>query len=157
MSPLLLKGSKADANMLVFTVVMQRDRPGLELRSMWSSGRRVHFSAGAQRSVSHAVTAAPPQSLFFICSHSVPQTDLSPSASAKAPLSQLSFLPYAAHFPPPHETPKKKLQISQRPSAHHEERGRLPEEASSLHVCLEKGVAEGTCRRERLDGSQSPG
>lgn len=70
MSPLLLKVSNADANMLVFTFVVQRDRPGLELRSMWSSGRRVHFSAGAQRSVSHAVTAGPPVPLLHLFSFS---------------------------------------------------------------------------------------
>lgn len=147
--------------MLVFTVVMQRDRPGLELRSMWSRGRRVHFSAGPQRSASHAVTAGS-QSRFFICSYSVPQTDLSPSASAKATLSQLSFLPYAAHFPPPHATPKKNFRYH---SGHRRT-------TKIVAACLlggfsatrvpGKGVAEatstrGTCRRERLDRSQLPG
>lgn len=52
-----MKRSKPDANVLVFITVMQRDKPGLELRSMGCRGRRAPFSAGGGGSKSHAVAA----------------------------------------------------------------------------------------------------
>lgn len=62
----------------------------------------VEIHVGPKEDVScpqlEATLSLPPPQPFFICSYSGPLTDLSPSVSAKAPLSQPSF-------PPPHTTP----------------------------------------------------
>lgn len=98
---------------------------GTDLDCSWDPwGPEEDTSSSQLKGVWATLSLLAPQSLFFICSYSVPQTDLSPSVSAKVPLSQLSFLLWPLTFLRLIQL-LKKLQKSQWPSTRHGDQGCL--------------------------------
>lgn len=133
---------------------------GTDLDCSWDPwGPEEDTSSSQLKGVWATLSLLAPQSLFFICSYSVPQTDLSPSVSAKVPLSQLSFLLWPLRL----IQLLKKLQKSQWPSTRHGDQGCLSLRRLFHRMCIWKRSsrsnfhAQERCRRAQLNETQSAG